>query len=494
MTPSVFDKKIAELVASIKLISRPFADTSPLAIAQRTDRALVDYEFFARTYFPHYITADFIQPHHQMLAASSLPHTITAVMGFRGLGKSVHLTIIRPLWLALRGDIHFYIAVSDNEELAKERTSAIAAEMQNNERLLGDFGELLSPAYSDYDFLSRSAVRFLALGWQQPIRGKVNGCFPPDYIVIDDFESHRAINPAIARRKLQYVREEAFGALHNSGGAIVWLGNLTHSDSALAYFKTLCDEQPDNPQIKYLLYKVRNLDGSSVWPQQYSEADLQAIENAMGSLGFQRHMMMNPILEGVKFKYDWFRYYSALPSAFDKIVTYCDPSLSAKPTADYKSIITLGLADKRYYLLDCHIRKVSLNAMLKYLYKTDRKFTTRIFMESNFWQQIIWQFIPNLAESEGYLLPVTGIENRLPKSQRIEALTPLFEWEWILFPQAQTPDTKLLEEQLLGYPDYPYDDGPDALAGAIAQLKNFSHKLEYRGVKSCGFSNRFTSL
>lgn len=115
-------------------------------------------------------------------------------------------------------------------------------------------------------------------------------------------------------------------------------------------------------------------------------------------------------------------------------------------------------------------------------------------MESNFWQQIIWQFIPNLAETEGYLLPVTGIENRIPKAQRIEALTPLFEWEWILFPAIPTADTKILQEQLLGYPDHPYDDGPDALAGALAQIKNFSAKLEYRGIKNCGFTNRFNLL
>jgi len=478
-----YDRKIDELIASIKACAQPFPDSDPLSIARRSARALADYEFFAATYFPHYITAPFADFHRAMLALTARPKTITAVAAPRGHGKTVNLAIIRPLWLMLRGDIHFFVAVAENEDLAKERTAAIAAELAYNQRLLMDFEASIPGIYAEDDFIVRNTCRCLALGYKQPIRGKFYGPWRPDYIVVDDFESHGAFNPRIALAKKDYVRQEAFGALPaDNRGSIIWLGNLTHADSALNLFKQDCDDEPNNPQINFLLYKAILDDGSPLWPQAYSLQALATIRDAMGSIGFERHYLMNPITEGIKFLAAWIHSYDRLPERFDAIVTYCDPSLSAKASADYKAIITLGLADHKYYLLDVWIRKTSINSMLLKLYALDRAYPTRIFMEANLWQKVLWEFIPPLSESQGYLLPVTGIENRLPKDQRIEALTPLFEWGWILFPTPKTPDTILLTEQLLGFPSHPHDDGPDALAGAVACLKDFGRPLEYRSL------------
>ncbi|HOZ00995.1 MAG TPA: phage terminase large subunit [Candidatus Syntrophosphaera sp.] len=494
LTAREYDRKIDELIASIKAQALPFAEADPLSIARRSARALADYDFFARTYFPHYITAPSAPFHQEMLDLTQRPKTITAVAAPRGHGKTVHLAIIRPLWRILQGSIHFFVAVAENEDLARERTAAIAAELAYNQRLLMDFDPSLPAVWADEDFIARNSCRCLSLGYKQPIRGKFYGPWRPDYIVIDDFESHSAFNPRIARAKKDYVRQEAFGALpHDDRGSVIWLGNLTHADSALNLFKQDCEDEPDNPQINFLLYKAILEDGTPLWPQAYSLQALQTIRDAMGSIGFERHYLMNPIVEGVKFLNAWLRTWSDLPPRFDAIVTYCDPSLSGKATADYKAIITLGLANNRYYILDAWIRKASINSMLLYLYDLDRRFATRIFMEANLWQKVLWEFIPPLSESQGYLLPVAGVENRLPKDQRIEALTPLFEWGWILLPPGAAQDVALLREQLLGFPDFSHDDGPDALAGAVDAIKNFGRPLEYRSF-SLNKSNIFAGL
>ncbi len=485
VTARNYEKLIQDLLASIKLEAIPFKESDPLSIAKRSGQALNDYEFFAQTYFPHYITRPFGQFHHDIIAATKRPKTITAIAGPRAHGKSIILADTYPIWLMLRGDIHFAVFAGADELLAMERTGAIAAELRHNDRLIMDFGETLSNTYADSDFVTKNGCRFLARGYKQTIRGLTHGPFRPDYIVVDDLENHLAQNPKIAREKKEFVREECYGALplDNDKGVVIWLGNLTHADSALAYFKADCDDEPDNPAIAFILRKAINDDGTPLWPEGYTLDDLRAIERAMGSIGFQRHFMMNPITEGIKFKADWFKYYDTLPERFDHIVSYCDPSLSAKSNADFKAIITLGLAKGRYYLIDCWIRRTSISAMLNKLYDLDAEFSTRLFMESVLWQKVLWEFIPPLSEGRGYLLPVAGIETRLPKDQRIEAITPLFEWGWILFPKDRSQDLKILEEQLLGFPQHPNDDGPDALAGAIDCLKNHSLPMEYRAVK-----------
>jgi len=174
-----------------------------------------------------------------------------------------------------------------------------------------------------------------------------------------------------------------------------------------------------------------------------------------------------------------------------KIVTYCDPSLGKSTTSDYKAIITLALVSKKYYLLDCWIRKASILQMLDKLYRLDQTYNTRIYMESNFWQKILWDFIPELSEKYGYLMPVTGTENKLKKSERVESIQPFYEWGWILHYKPKDEDLLLLEEQLLNFPEHPHDDGPDVLAGAINQLKFYQNKTEYRSLKR---KNNFADL
>ncbi|MDD3535375.1 MAG: phage terminase large subunit [Candidatus Cloacimonetes bacterium] len=481
-----YDKLIEDLVSKIKLEAKPFTKCDPLSIARRSSRALDDYEFFAKTYFPHHITRPFGAWHREIIDATQIPKTITAIAGPRAHGKTIIVADTRPIWLMLRGNIKFYVAACADELLATERTGSIAAELAHNERLLMDFGPQLPSVWADSDFITRRGCRFLARGYKQTIRGLTHGSYRPDYIVVDDLENHLATNPRIAQEKKDFVREECFGALplENDRGVVIWLGNLTHADSALAYFKKDCEDDPDNPFLRFILAKAILEDGTPLWPEGYTIQDLENIKRAMGTIGFERHFMMNPITEGIKFKSDWFAYYETLPDSFDYIVTYCDPSLSSKKTADYKAIITLGMANGKYYLLDAWIRRASINAMLLRLYELDKLYHTRIFMESVLWQKVLWEFIPPLSESQGYLLPVSGVENRIAKDQRIEAITPIFEWGWLLFPKTKSKDLSILQEQLLAFPQHPNDDGPDALAGALDCLKNHSYPMEYRAIKS----------
>lgn len=479
MTSKEFDKKVLELIQQIKDKTAAFInDTKDLQLV-RKKQAAEDLFFFAKTYFPHYIDKPFGKFHCELHEKTSKDKVITAVAGPRAHGKTVLLSIIKPLWLALHEKKKFLAFVSDNEDLAKERTVAIQLELIYNKRIIHDFGEQLKVATgAESDFVISEGARFLALGYKQPIRGKLHGHYRPDYIVIDDFESHTSRNPKIAKSKLEYVREEAFGALPDKTGNVVWLGNLTHKESALFLFKKACIEESSD-QLIFLLYKAIKDDGSLLWPEGYSHQDLMTIKAAMGTLGFERHFQMNPITEGIKFKSAWFKY-NSVPGHFDSVVTAVDPSLGKGQGNDYKAIITVALAKERYYLLDVWIRKASINDMLRKMYAVDQQFDTTIFMESIFWQSILWEFIPPLSSEFGYLLPVAGIESKIKKEVRIEKLQPLYEFGWINHYEPKDDDLIILEEQLTNFPDHPNDDGPDALEMCIRSLKFNAMKQEYR--------------
>lgn len=486
ITARNYDDLIKELKESIELHVKAFEHEDPISIQKRKTKALDDFKYFAKTYFPHHITKEFGEFHDELIREAQRKKCITAIAAPRGHGKTIVLADIAPLWLMFRGDVRFVVCASIDEETAKERTGSIMTELQQNKRIICDFGEQLPSVVAETDFVSKSGTRFLARGYKQNVRGLLHGPYRPDYIIIDDLEGHTAQNPRIAREKLSFVREECFGALpmEDDKGIVLWLGNRTHADSALNYFFQVCEEEPDNTELKFILRKAILDDGTPLWPEAYTLESLQVIENAMGSVGFQRHYMMNPITEGIKFKKDWFKYYDKLPDHIERIVTFTDPAMGKSKQSDYRAIMTVGLAKGKYYLLEPWVRRDSIYTMLRKMYQIDREFNTNLFMEDIMWQGLLWDFIPILSEDEGYLLPVSGVSSQIKKSERIEKLTPLFEWGWILFPKTKSQDLTLLEEQLLTFPDNNFDDAPDALAQAITCLKEHTREMEYRGLKS----------
>ncbi len=103
-------------------------------------------------------------------------------------------------------------------------------------------------------------------------------------------------------------------------------------------------------------------------------------------------------------------------------------------------------------------------------------------MEQNFWQKLIWQYLPQKAQEKGYMLPIRGVENRLKKEERILSLQPLFEWG-LIWHCVMGKDWSLLKEQLLGFPNAGYDDGPDALAGCIERFKQVANANRYETIQ-----------
>ncbi len=486
LTNREFDKYVEQLVKTIKKHTTGFPNDTAHKQRIRKEKALSDFLFFAKTYFPHYIRAQFGKPHKQMHEETEKLGQITAIAGFRGLGKTTLLSVIKPMWKALREEIFFNCKIAKSDDKAKERTAAIRAEFMHNECIKHDFGLQVRPNSSDLDFTIKTGCRFLAMGYKTGVRGVINMTHRPDYIDIDDLEDHNSFNERIAKEKLQFVTEEAYGALEDGLGYVIWLGNLTHQKSALnLFYKSTKTGELEGR--KMLIIKVDDGNFNPAWPEKHTREMLIKIYKTIGRFGYERHFRMNPLVEGLKFKEAWFRYYSPEDIenvTFDKIVNYTDPSLGEKKTSDYKASMTVGYYKKKYYLLECYIRKASIIDMIKYLYYIHSKYNAHMYMEANFWQKVLWDYIPQLAEVFKYLLPVRGVINTEKKELRIERLEPYFEWGWLLFPIIETPEIALLKDQLLGFPNYPNDDGGDALAGAVNELKNDSQEESYETIET----------
>jgi hypothetical protein len=486
LTSKEFEKKIKELVQQIRDCTTAFVDDTPEKQRKRKDAALADFFLFKTTYFPHYATKPSGKVHQEWHELSEKTDCITAIAGPRKHGKTVDMGIIKPIWIALREELHFACFVSADRELAVERTAAIRANLVHNKRLLHDFGEQVGEMDSDYDFVLAIGCRMLAMGWKQTIRGKIWGKYRPEYIFVDDFEDGKSTNRRIALAKVSYIRGDAYGALPDSGGRLIWVGNNTNQISALNFFKTICEESKSSKLI-FRTYQALQPDGTPLWPEGFTKEALEDMRETMGEVEFLKNMQNVTVVDGEIFKHQWYKYFSRTGyKPTGKILTRVDPALGQKKS-DYQAIITVEqVSSMQYRVLDCWIRREPVLDMLRYLYELERKFETRIFMETNFWQVLLMDYLDAVSEEYGYLVPVTGINTVTNKQNDILKLQPLYQRGKIEHYAPKDSDITLLEEQLgafdpeLSASNRIKDDGPDALARCILQFKYDSFKQDYR--------------
>lgn len=531
-----YQQRLRDLRKTIWTKTPPFPGDTAEAKAKRIKRAKADYYYFAKTYFSHYIQSDFAYFQREEIdkVITSIKNYESKIYGefwFRGSGKSVNFAIGLPIWFTITKQVMFDIFIGKDQKIISERTLAIRAELMFNRALQHDWPELglLDRAGEpmaegeEADFESPNGARFLALGYKMSIRGRIHMQHRPRYIVVDDLENHLDKNPMISKEKLDYILGEAFGACGNEGGVIVWLANLTHSQSAANMYVERCDSEPDNHDIQYRLVAGVEENGEPTWKAAFTRKRLESIRSVMGQAEFDRHIMMKPKIEGGVFKEEWYHFYNPYTMSFVKemernnrltsqmqeklvnldrmptyedllnsqIVTYCDPSLGKKESNDYKAIDTKAMWEGRYWTLDRCVRRMSIQEMFVYMYGLDKKYKTRMLMEVNFWQILLMEFIPQIAVKMGYVLPVRGIINSLSKEERILMLQPLYENGFMIDCTAGR-DTQTFKEQLFGFPNMSNDDGPDAESGCISGFKEINAAMSYDGLgkrESGGFGS-----
>ena len=73
--------------------------------------------------------------------------------------------------------------------------------------------------------------------------------------------------------------------------------------------------------------------------------------------------------------------------------------------------------------------------------------------------------------------------------ERIENLSAYTERGRIRFNRAKkhSPDMQELRQQFLGFPDYPHDDGPDAVEGAVYKLNKPTFK-QSKGIRAVKYT------
>lgn len=504
-------KQFADELAAIqsRLRKRIEAGVDGFAIddaARRERRAKVlaadGFEFFARTYFPHYVKHVASRLHRHLY--DDLPAMLTkpAAAGRkghrklkiapRGAAKSTIVSQIFVLWTALRRIKRFVVIAMDTYDQAALMVEAIKVELESNPRLAHDFPEFTGAGrrWREGEIVTRNEVMILGAGARQKLRGRRFGPYRPDLVILDDIENDENVLSPDYRKKLEAWIERTVMKLGPPDGSmdLLIVGTVLHYDAVLvrmsrkpgfdvAHFRAV-ERFPDRMDLwdrwQEVFLNVGEEEARAFYEANRAAMDLGAVvnwpeveplyalmvERASSESAFMSEKQGEPISEDSPFRQIAFWVVKQAKWVFFGSV---DPSLGRKGANRDPSAIIVGGFNRETGVLD--VVEASIARRLPDVIIADTIALAKLwkpalwFIEAVQFQEFLRTEIMRRAALDQVALPAIPVVPTADKALRIQRLQPPIASGLIRLHASQTS----LIEQLRQWPSSGHDDGPDAL-------------------------------
>jgi phage terminase large subunit-like protein len=364
----------------------------------------------------------------------------------------------------------------------------VVIELQTNQKIIADFGELYNEPLSHdrktkkrvKDFITANGIRVSAYSTQESVRGRAMGENRPDELILDDFETYKTIASKATTESIEKHMKEFYGGLAPDY-SIIYLGNYI---SEFANIQKIIDRaKKSNDIIVRMVGVAEEMDGKIYWESKYVWTDKEAnelnkyrpVDKPMVSLETKKRMlgdefwgdMMNMPYNSDKqeFTRDMFNYIDMdeLKKKKTSIYVIFDPAGSKRKQADSTGV-TICWVDQegRRYLKSYKLKldsKEILNHIF-YLHNTYRPI--KFFIEEGMYMLVIKPFIDEEMRERNQFIIIENIKhNSQSKETRIRGLIPGITSNNVYFIRGETSE---LEDELLRFPTGSHDDVADSAA------------------------------
>jgi hypothetical protein len=421
---------------------------------------------------------------------------------FRGGAKSTHANMGYPLALKQSCLARFFLVVGINEERAKMLLQDLQLQLDNNNRIINDFGVQKSyGSWSDGVFQTEDRCTFMALGLNQPFRGlRANGV-RLEYVSIDDCEDKKtALNQDLTSEYAEKITADIQGAFSTRSERMIINNNFITDTGFIANImkrkginpKHLNTKTNNTFQHKRTSVHIVNLtdkfyseiskdnnDWQPSWRERYTkEACIRKIEDYSNDLAVLSGEFYNtPVKVGRLFKPEWIKWIKPKALAdYDLLLGYWDFSYTVN--GDTKAFALIGITEGNIHVLDVFCRHCDIADALEYHFVNAKKRYKHngsqiYYYDASVAQEAIYTPILTKAAMQynSFFIPLAE-HSTTDKYIRISAtLTNAFRSGKLSFAQAikDTADWQEAELQLLGFEKGAklHDDFPDALEAAI---------------------------
>ncbi len=452
---------------------------------KRITRLEANPEEWFKYYFPRFAYAPAAQ-FHRDATTRVLQHTewYEVRLWSRELAKSTR-TMMEVFYLTLVGHVapqknpdklsvikgsrkRCVLLISNSLDNATRLLMPYRANLEYNRRIIRDYGlQQGTGTWQESEFITLGGVAFRALGAGQSPRGTRNEEVRPDIIIFDDVDTDLdCLNPDIISRKWRWIEEAAISTRSVSQATtIIFCGNRIAADCCIDRATRLADHVDE--------MNIRDAHGRSVWPEKNTEVDIDRILSQKSYAAQQKEYFNNPLTEGSVFKQMAYKPARHI-NEYDMLVCYTDPSY--KDTADYKATVLVGHWQGEYHVIKCFLDKATTAQMIEWLYRIIKLVNGRscyYYMEEVFMQDVIRKEVCDAGRKRGVNIPMRGDTRRKPdKFMRIESLLEPLHRNGELYlngHEQDNPHMQRLAEQFVALApgSRAYDDGPDAVEGAV---------------------------
>jgi predicted phage terminase large subunit-like protein len=443
----------------------------------------LDITGFALKYMRHFMvdqqTSAVIEPaqFHQEIYQTLLTEQYAAIAAPREHAKSTCVSVIFVLYCVCYKLRRFIVLISDTQPQAALQLAAVKEELEANMELRADFGSLVGDKKWDVnDCRTTTGITLAARGAGQSLRGLRFRLYRPDLVICDDMENEEDVDNPDTRDKLErWFR----GTVLNLGKKcqVFVIGTILHYDGLLA---KLLDPEKFKKFVKhrYMAVDQEWTPPSVLWPAKWDIASLREKEEVIGSVMFNQEFRNLPISESTQvFKEEWiirhaFRREQLTGKPTLKI-SYNDPAISQKSTADYFASVTIDVdAEGFIYVTRAEQDRMPFTQQIDFmLRRADEEQPMVIGIEEQAYQAALKQALDEASRLSGRYLNVVGVANLTDKFLRISTMSPLVENGTIKFCLDGTQKTLISQLLFLGKIK---DDLADALQGAVQLARQFN--------------------
>lgn len=456
------------------------------------------FEFFCRTYLPHYFKAESSAFHDWVF--SNLPGKIAEGKGHqinisapRGEAKSTLVTQALTLYCVCRSLKHFIPIVMDSSDQATTMLEAVKVELESNPRLTMDFPQATDAGrvWNAGVILTANNIKIQAFGSGKKMRGIRHGAYRPDLVILDDIENDENVSNPKQRDKLESWLKKTVMPLGPPDGSldIVYLNTLLHYDSVAnrvhknplwlsVKFKAIM-QWPDRMDLWQRFEEIFLNEGEAKADSYYAEHKALMDKGAVVSWP-----SMRPLLKLMKLRaadhHAFDCEYQNDPSNQDEAyfpklefwvqpsrdwVFYgtCDPSLGKNNKGRDPCAILVGGYDRVSGILDvveAQVARMVPMLQIQRIIDLQREYKCLVWgVESVQFQEFFRQQLITESGKQHMTVPARALIPHTDKELRIQSLSPYVASARIRF----SPRQIVLLEQLRHYPEADHDDGPDAL-------------------------------
>ena len=385
---------------------------------------------------------------------------------------------------------HFNIWTSFDKKKAEANLFDVALQLQTNEKIIEDFGQLFyedsfdkqSKKKSIGEFITTNKIKVKAYSTGQSPRGEVYGEHRPDFIYLDDFENLTTIESIPKTDQVKDYIDELLSGM--SGNAfILALANRLSFNGSVSYLE---DKIKDDPKFKVYDIPVVK-DGEIVWKSRYTHTDKEADEfnkyikdkqkhkvsleskrRLLGHQAYNREMLNTPITdEEREFNKGWFQYRTEQEVMNKKTRNFLtiDTAGKEKPDEkdDYIGIVENYIDTDNFWNIKAYRMRLNSRDLISYIFTAYEKgHYEKIGIEKTAFTEGLKIAIQDECRNRNIYLPIEELKHGgTAKNTRIRQLIPRYSNRQIYHIEGQCKD---LEDELHNFPRSIYDDVSDSLA------------------------------